>query len=115
MKLALPGVKIFLKMFLLMLISLQVTNLTFIHLVLSTSKIFATDQKGNLQSYMKGLFRVSERQFDECDVQLRILEFGALTFLRENNAVLITSVGYVQMLQNVLKPKLQNLGENATV
>jgi len=66
-------------MFLHMLLWLQVTKLTFIYLVMSTSKLFATGRKVILDNYTKGLFTGREWQFG---MQLQILEFGALTFLK---------------------------------
>ena len=60
MKLVFPAVKIFMKMFLLLLFCLPVTNLTVDYLVLLISKIFATGQKVTIESYMKGVFTMSE-------------------------------------------------------
>ena len=36
-------------------------------------------------------------------------------FFKKNKAVLVTSARYMQMLQNFLRPKLRDFGENATV
>ena len=95
-----------------MLFRLAETKITFIYLVSLTRKIFATGQKVTPENYMNGLF--SQRVTVRCAVA-NLEVWGPYFCEVEDKGVSVTPARYVQMLQNFLKSKLQDLGENATV